>query len=126
AALAFAYQRLVQLVNSKWQGQVRVVYLHDSIKRLLRGAAVLGAPGEFDAVCASGLFDYLQRNTWMTLCRSLFKLVAPGGRLYIGNMVPSNPSRWVMEFHLDWFLHYREPLELVEFGQASAPSAKVS
>jgi extracellular factor (EF) 3-hydroxypalmitic acid methyl ester biosynthesis protein len=116
SALAFSYGRLVQLVNTKWRKQVRIVHLHDSIKRLLRGSTVLGESGKFDAVCASGLFDYLQRHTWISLCRSLYGMLAPEGRLLIGNMVPTNPTRWVMEFHLDWFLLYREREELRELA----------
>jgi hypothetical protein len=103
-ALAFSYARLNRLIAAKWQGSVRVVHLHDSITRLLRGTTILSTQGQFDAVYACGLFDYLQPHTWVSLCRSLYQSVAPGGTLYVGNMVPSSPSRWFMELHLDWQL----------------------
>jgi SAM-dependent methyltransferase len=124
-ALSFSFARLSRLVAQKWQGKVRIVHLHDSITKLLRGSAVLSSSGVFDAVYASGLFDYLQPHTWVSLCRSLYSMLAPRGRLYVGNMVPSSPSRWFMELHLDWFLEYREHDELVELARKAAPDALI-
>jgi extracellular factor (EF) 3-hydroxypalmitic acid methyl ester biosynthesis protein len=124
SALAFSYARLSRLVAAKWQGRVRIIHLHDSITRLLRGATVLGLPGGFHAVYASGLFDYLQAHTWVSLCRTLYDTLAPGGALYLGNMVPSCPTRWLMEFHLDWYLEYRERVELLGLAKKAAPAAR--
>jgi len=100
---------------------VNLLHLHDSIRHLLRGAAVFAGHGAFDLVYSCGLFDYLQLPSGVSLCRSLFSLVAPGGRLYVGNMVPSCASRWVMELHLDWFLVYRERSQMLEMGRMAAP-----
>jgi len=124
-ALSFSYGRLKRLVQLKWPGQVTLVHLHDSIKPLLRGATVFSGYGAFDAVVASGFFDYLQLLTAISLTKSLYSLVAPGGTLYIGNMVPSSQSRWFMEIHLDWFLVYREHSELLEVARIAAPDAKI-
>lgn len=123
SALAFSYARLSRLVAARWQGRVRIVHLHDSITRLLRGSTQLAATGGFHAVYACGLFDYLQPHTWVSLCRTLFETVAPGGTLYLGNMVPSCPTRWLMEFHLDWYLEYRERVELLELARKAVPGA---
>lgn len=124
-ALSYSYRRLQKLVSSKWKDQVSLLHLHDSIRHLLRGAAVFSGHGAFDLVYSCGLFDYLQTPSAVSLCRSLFSLVAPGGRLYVGNMVPSCASRWVMELHLDWFLVYRERSEMLEFGRMAAPGVPV-
>jgi hypothetical protein len=40
-------------------------------------------------------------------------------------MMPTNPSRWFMELHLDWFLIYREIAELAAIGRAAAPGARL-
>jgi extracellular factor (EF) 3-hydroxypalmitic acid methyl ester biosynthesis protein len=124
-ALSFSYGRLKRAALSRWPGLVKLVHLHDSIKHLLRGASVFSDQGAFDAVFAAGLFDYLQLLTAVTLCRNLYSLLAPGGCLYVGNMVPSNPSRWFMELHLDWYLVYRERSELLELARMAAPDAKL-
>lgn len=124
-ALSFAHARLSRVVSRRWQGKVKVVLLHDSIKRLLLGSTVFTAAGEYDMVYACGLCDYLQRNTWAKLCRTLYGTVAPQGTLYVGNMVPSNPSRWFMELHLDWDLIYREHAEILELARLGAPAARL-
>jgi hypothetical protein len=77
-------------------------------------------------VYACGLCDYLQRNAWVKLCRTLYGTVAPQGTLYVGNMVPSNPSRWFMELHLDWALVYREHAEMLELAGVAAPGATLA
>jgi extracellular factor (EF) 3-hydroxypalmitic acid methyl ester biosynthesis protein len=124
AALSFSFARLNRVVSQRWPGKVKIVHLHDSITKLLRGSTVLSTSGQFDAVYASGLFDYLQPHTWVSLCRSLYGMLAPSGTLYVGNMVPSSPSRWFMELHLDWFLEYRQPEELLRLARKAAPDAQ--
>jgi SAM-dependent methyltransferase len=124
SALAFSHARLSRLVATKWQGRVKIVHLHDSITHLLRGSTVLRVTGGFHAVYACGLFDYLQPHTWVSLCRNLYETLAPGGTLYVGNMVPASPSRWFMEFHLDWYLEYRERVQMLELARKAVPSAQ--
>jgi extracellular factor (EF) 3-hydroxypalmitic acid methyl ester biosynthesis protein len=124
-ALAFSYARLKRVVGTRWQGMVTLVHLHDAIRRLLRGSSVFTGYGDFDAVFSCGLFDYLELLTAVSLCRSLYALVASGGTLYVGNMVPSCPSRWLMEMHLDWFLVYREKSQMLELARMAAPDARI-
>ena len=123
-ALSFSYGRLQRLIARRFRENVSVVHLHDSIKHLLRGPDVFAGQKPFHAVYSCGLFDYLQLLTGVSLCRSLFSLVAPGGRLFVGNMVPSSPSRWFMELHLDWFLVYRQREEMLELARLAAPEAR--
>ena len=125
SALTYSFGRLSRLVATRWQGQVKVVHLHDSVTRLLRGSTILSSSGQFDAVYACGLFDYFKAPTWVSLCRNLYQAVAPRGTLYIGNMVPSNPTRWVMEFILDWHLEYRERIEMLGLARRAAPDAHI-
>jgi hypothetical protein len=124
-ALSFAHARLSRLVKRRWADRVKVTLLHDSIKRLLLGSTVFPGSGEYDMVYACGLCDYLQRNTWVKLCRTLYGTVAPEGTLYVGNMVPQNPSRWFMELHLDWALVYREKEEMLELARAATATARL-
>lgn len=124
-ALAFSYGRLKRVVSARWQGRVTLVHLHDAIRRLLRGASVFAGYADFDAVFSCGLFDYLELLTAVSLCRSLYALVASGGTLYFGNMVPNCSSRWLMEMHLDWFLVYRERSQMLELARMAAPDAHI-
>jgi extracellular factor (EF) 3-hydroxypalmitic acid methyl ester biosynthesis protein len=122
-ALSYAFRRLKPLADEKFPGRVHLLYLHESIKRLLKDAEMFTPFGRFDFIFSCGLFDYLQTTTAVVLTRNLFARLAEGGALYIGNMQPANPSRWIMEHHLDWHLQYRTRPELLEVGGRAAPEA---
>jgi extracellular factor (EF) 3-hydroxypalmitic acid methyl ester biosynthesis protein len=124
-ALSFAYSRLRRVVDARWPERVRVVYRHDSIKRLLRDPHIFDELGQFDIVFSCGLFDYLQLRTAVALCRNLFSNLTVGATLCIGNMVPNNPNRWIMEMHLDWALVYRTRSEMMDFARLAVPDAKI-
>ena len=124
-ALASAYKRLMPLVDARHQGKVKLVYLHESIKRLLRDAEMFAAFGSFDLIYSVGLFDYLRPTTAVVLARNLEARLTKGGRLLIANMVPDMPSRWYMEHHLDWWLILRSRAELLDIAHRAAPHARV-
>jgi extracellular factor (EF) 3-hydroxypalmitic acid methyl ester biosynthesis protein len=126
SALTYAYSRLKPIVERRFSKQVRLRYLHDSIKRLLRDREIFSELGPFDGIFSCGLFDYLAPTTAVVLTKSLFARLAPAGRLYVGNMVPENSARWAMEHLLDWHLIYRTRAELIEIGRRAAPGAAIS
>ncbi|HWE23746.1 MAG TPA: hypothetical protein VG496_07370 [Myxococcales bacterium] len=123
-ALAYAYRRLKPLVDAHWGAKAKVVYLHESIKRLLGDPELFTPFGRFDLIYCVGLFDYLRQTTAVQLARNLHARLETGGCALIANMVPENPDRWVMECHLDWQLIYRSHAELLEIGERAAPAAK--
>jgi len=124
-ALAYAYARLKPVIDPL-RGRVKIVYLHDSIKRLLRDANLFAPFGAFDLIYSVGLFDYLRHTTAIGLARNLVARLAPGGRALIANMVPESPSRWYLEYHLDWFLNYRTRDQLLELAERAAPGARLN
>jgi extracellular factor (EF) 3-hydroxypalmitic acid methyl ester biosynthesis protein len=123
-ALSYAYDRLKRLVDARWPERVRIVYLHDSIKRLLKDPAIFSSLANFDAIFCCGLFDYLELPTAIALCRNLFANLETNGTLYVGNLAPNNPNRWLMELHLDWFVIYRTRPELLDLARLAAPGAR--
>ena len=124
-ALAYAYGRLRPLVDSRWPEDVKLVYLQESIKRLLRDSQLFTPLGPFDLLYSVGLFDYLRPTTAVQLARTFESQLAEGGSALIGNMSPENPSRWYMEHHLEWNLVYRTHAELLEIGARAAPRASL-
>ncbi|MFT3925802.1 MAG: hypothetical protein QM778_24885 [Myxococcales bacterium] len=124
-ALSFAYGRFKQLPAVKY-GQVRIVYLHDTIKRLLRDPRLFASFGEFDMIFSCGLFDYLPQATATTLTTNLYANLASGGSLYVGNQTIKTTSRWLIEFLADWYLIYREHSEMLAFASAGVPTADIS
>lgn len=124
-ALSFAFPRLQQLVTSRWGSRVRIVYLHDSIKRLLADPMLLKQNGTFDIVLCAGLYDYLDQRKSTMLTSSLYGSLKPGGSAWIGNVVPEVTARWLLEFHLDWYCVYKTRAEMLEFASEGAPGAEV-
>jgi extracellular factor (EF) 3-hydroxypalmitic acid methyl ester biosynthesis protein len=123
-ALAHAYRRLRPLAEGRFPGQVRIVFLNESIKRLLRDAHLFEPFQGFDAVYSCGLFDYLHEVTAVRLARNLVSAAAPGGKVFIANMV-DHPGRWFMEHHLRWDLLYRTREELADIGRRAAPEGRI-
>lgn len=126
AALAYGYGRLIETVAAKWAGRVRVTFLHDSIRRLLKDPEIFRSFGSFDAIICAGLYDYLRVPTAVALTRNMYARLNEGGEAYIGNMAVENPSRWFMEHHLDWVLIHRTRDEMRAFAEEAAPTAEVS
>ncbi len=126
AALAYGYGRLIETIAAKWAGRVRVTFLHDSIRRLLKDPEIFRSFGAFDAIICAGLYDYLRVPTAVDLTRNMFSRLNMGGEAYIGNMAVENPSRWFMEQHLDWVLIHRTRDEMRAFAEEAAPSGHVS
>jgi hypothetical protein len=124
-ALAYAYGRLKPIVDARWSRQVKLVYLHESIKRLLRDSQLFTPLGPFDLIYSVGMFDYLRPATAVQLARTFEAQLAPGGEALIANMVPENPSRWYMEHHLEWNLIYRSHADLLEIGARASPQARL-
>jgi extracellular factor (EF) 3-hydroxypalmitic acid methyl ester biosynthesis protein len=124
-ALGYAYRRLQPIVDARHAGTVKMIYLHETVKRLLRDADLLANYERFDMIYSVGLFDYFRPHTAVGLARNLTSRLAEGGRAMIANMVPENPSRWYMEHHLDWWLIYRTRQELLDIGRRAAPTAQL-
>ena len=125
-ALSFAQRRTLEVVRRRGLHRVRLLFLHDSIKRLLTDPGVFGTLGPFDLLFSTGLFDYLKPHTASVLCSNFFANLTPDGEAWVGNMVPWNPARWVFEHHLEWTLLYRTHEEMAAFAQDGVPHAAVS
>eukprot|EP01084_Bolivina_argentea_P290444 498904_1 len=73
---------------------------------------------QLDLVWSAGLYDYLNDKTCQKLTKQLFDMVKPGGKLLIGNFMPSDTvSRGYMECFMDWKLVYREVEQIKDFAQ---------
>jgi SAM-dependent methyltransferase len=106
-------------------GSINIQLRHDAIRRLLDDETIFDSFGPADLIFSAGLFDYLRFHTGVRLVRNLYRNLSPGGRLYVGNMVPENPCRWFLEHHLDWFLEYRTREELRAMGEAAVSGADI-
>jgi len=113
-ALNFCFSRLREILLARGlSSKVRLRLLFDSVAHLLEDDYFLG--DGYDFIFSAGLYDYISVKRSQLLTARLFSRLAPEGTLLIGNMTPKNTSRWAMEYLIDWFLIYREPMELPLF-----------
>ena len=66
----------------------------------------------YDLIYSAGLFDYLPAETASALLGRLIGMLAPSGRLLVGNYAPENYGRGYMEGMMGWTLIYRSEAEL--------------
>ena len=100
----------------------RVQFIKESVRRLLTTKKLSAALGERDFIYSAGLFDYLNQRSVTALMSALYEALIPGGQLAIGNVAAHNPTRFFMEYALDWFLIHRSPEDLLAFAQALDPT----
>jgi extracellular factor (EF) 3-hydroxypalmitic acid methyl ester biosynthesis protein len=100
----------------------KVHFIKESVRRLLTAKKLKEALGERDFIYSAGLFDYLNARSFSTLLSVLYEALAPSGHLAIGNFAGNNPSRYFMEYCLDWFLIHRTREDLLSFVPALTPA----
>jgi extracellular factor (EF) 3-hydroxypalmitic acid methyl ester biosynthesis protein len=99
----------------------RIRFIRESVRRLVGARGLKAALGERDLIYSAGLFDYLDRKSFAALLGGLYEALAPGGHLCVGNVGSHNPTRYAMEYLLDWFLIHRGPDELEGFARELDP-----
>ncbi|MEW6267139.1 MAG: class I SAM-dependent methyltransferase [Thermodesulfobacteriota bacterium] len=92
--------------------RISVSYLNDSVRTLLGTPQLKSRWGQFNFIYSMGLFDYLTPPVAAAVLEKLYHLLTPGGEMIIGNFHVGNPSRYYMEYWLDWVLFYREEEDL--------------
>ncbi len=122
-ALTYAHRRLQLVADPRQLPNVKIALLQDSIRRLLQDPELFARQGPFDVILCAGLFDYLPDPTALRLQRRLYAQLAPGGELYVGNLVPENPCRWMLEHHLDWRMIHRSREAMLGLAAEACPDA---
>jgi extracellular factor (EF) 3-hydroxypalmitic acid methyl ester biosynthesis protein len=116
---------LVDQIEKSLGIKIGVNYLNESVRTMLASRNLEGRWGQFDFVYSMGLFDYLTPPVAAAVLKKLYDLLIPGGEMLIGNFHVSNPSRYYMEYWLDWVLYYRNETEFKEL-LGDVPSADIS
>jgi extracellular factor (EF) 3-hydroxypalmitic acid methyl ester biosynthesis protein len=120
----FEAAKLVDHIEKSLGCRVSVDYLNDSVRTMLATPQLKRKWGEFQFIYSMGLFDYLTPPVARAVIKKLYQLLIPGGELVVGNFHASNPSRYYMEYWLDWVLYYRTEEEFCELMK-DAPEAQL-
>jgi extracellular factor (EF) 3-hydroxypalmitic acid methyl ester biosynthesis protein len=77
--------------------------------------------GNYDFVYCAGLFDYLPDRVCHQLVETFYRMLAPGGLLFVTNVDEVNPCRNWMEYSVDWHLIYRNYNKMKKLAPDDAP-----
>jgi extracellular factor (EF) 3-hydroxypalmitic acid methyl ester biosynthesis protein len=104
------------------QTDARLHLIRESVRRLLTTRQLSTTLGRCDLIYSAGLFDYLSVRSFQSLLAALYGALVPGGLLAVGNVASHNPTRWFMEYCLDWFVIHRSREDLLTFGSQLRPA----
>lgn len=68
---------------------------------------------QYDLIYSSGLFDYFETLSCKKIASKLWKALKSKGNMCIINANPENPSRFWMEYAMDWELKYKDMNEFM-------------
>jgi hypothetical protein len=71
----------------------------------------------FDFIYAAGFYDYLDDAGGRRLLRALARMIQPGGRILIANLLPGASGACYLEAAMDWWLVFRQPEELLSLAE---------
>ena len=108
------------------QTGAKVQFIEESVRRLLTARELSRTLGPRELIYSAGLFDYLNSRSVAALLNALYEALVPGGNLFVGNVAAHNPTRYFMEYCLDWFLIHRTPDELLGFAEGLTPQPSLA
>lgn len=117
--LTFCERTLAPLAN---QTGAKIHFIRESVRHLLTARELRAALGERDLIYSAGLFDYLNQRSFASLLGTLYEALVPSGHLIVGNVAMNNPSRYFMEYCLEWYLIHRTPADLLAFAAELRPA----
>jgi extracellular factor (EF) 3-hydroxypalmitic acid methyl ester biosynthesis protein len=123
-ALACA-RSMVQKIESSRDIRIQVEFFSDSVRTFLRTTNMAERMGRYHFIYSMGLFDYLTPPVARAVLAKIFDLLLPGGTMVIGNYHVGNPTRFYMEYWMDWVLYYRTEEDFLDLASA-LPAAKRS
>lgn len=115
AAIELAQQNLSSLVP-----QQNLHCLAENLVRLPKKQRLLEQLQNADLVICTGFFDYLEDESAVSLLRSFWNILRPGGQAMIFNFAPWNPTRAYMEWIGNWYLIYRTRDDLARLAVNAA------
>ena len=101
-----------------WLPIVVLRCIRENLFRLPERRDVDGQLGRPQFLACPGLFDYLPDDSAVALLALLWRQLADGGLMLVGNFAEHNPARAFMEWIGNWYLIYRtvEQMERLALG----------
>ncbi len=96
----------------------RIQLLNQNLISLALGRATLQVAPQ-DLVYSIGLIDYFDDRMVVKMLDFIFGVLAPGGRVILGNFHPRNQTRALMDYLLEWRLIHRTEADMDRLFTAS-------
>lgn len=103
----------------------RLRFIADPIQQLMRSEDLRHCLGPQHLIYSGGLYDYLDDDTFIELSQALYASLHTRGSLVIGNMGAHSPTRWWMEYAMDWPLIHRSATDLRALAEKITTDAEV-
>jgi len=127
-ALEYSHGRLTQTLAARATPMpVMLQPLHASVRQLLKPrtdderALLAEVIAGQDLIYSGGLLDYLPEKIARALIRGVYRLLGPGGRLFIGNLRRVPDTSWIMDNVLAWHLEYRDEAAMLALATDLQP-----
>jgi extracellular factor (EF) 3-hydroxypalmitic acid methyl ester biosynthesis protein len=104
--------KMINETEKNLDTKIEAHYLNESVRTMLATPQLTNEWGQFNFIYSMGLFDYLTPPVASAVFGKLYQLLSPGGEMVLGNFHTSNPSKYYMEYWLDWVLYYRKEKDL--------------
>jgi SAM-dependent methyltransferase len=111
--------------KNKLQNQIEL--LNENLIFLSLGRRTINVPPQ-DLVYSIGLIDYFEDKIVTKLLNFVHSILAPGGRVILGNFHPRNQSKPFQDHIFDWALIHRTEADMDRLFQNSAfqrPSSNI-
>jgi len=117
----------IRRIEAARDARIRVRYINESVRTMLRTPDLAGKfGGRYHFIYSMGMFDYLTPPVAKVVLRKIFDLLVPEGTLVVGNYHVRNPTRYYMEYWMDWVLYYRTEQDLLDLAQGLNGAPRVS
>ncbi|MCI0357617.1 MAG: class I SAM-dependent methyltransferase [Planctomycetaceae bacterium] len=107
AAVDFARAQLEPLLPTQ-----RITTASGSVLRLHERPRLAEPLADTDLLFCPGIFDYLDDGAAADMLGLFWEQLAPGGRMVVFQFALHNPSRALMEWIGNWYLIYRDDVQL--------------
>jgi len=115
-AIEYANKTLSEIIK-KENRELDLHFIEESVFNLIRRKKSLDKiNNEQDIIYSLGLFEYLNVSTCQKLLKSLYGKLTKGGIIVIGNYSKVSTLKSWMELGVEWYLNYRDDVELIELG----------
>lgn len=132
-ALRDCHDALAAVLRARWPEDCPVTLhcLHFSLRQIVapkkgaEAALVAEVLHDVDLIYSMGLYDYILQPLARRIVTCLYGMLAPGGRVFIGNLRRVPDCSWVMDYALAWHLVYRTEDEMLDLaGEIDPPPAR--